>query len=195
MMMQLLESFISNERPATKDKSVDKSLEKPQEKPKKEEPKVEQPVKKEIQETPYKSEQQTPAQSKPSQAKEENVTEKHLEKASRILEEQKKEEKSGFALGDKGGKQQQPGYQGSQKQNREDDLIDTYGDDFEEEIEEDLPEDNHLLDSNDNANGQKDGAAQSLGGITVSQSMGVDPSVDSLALEDYDYIEPVERLM
>ena len=66
-----------------------------------------------------------------------------------------------------------------------------YGDDFEDEIEEDLPEDNHLLDSNDNAN---QGIAQSLGGITVSQSLGVDPSVDSLALEDYDHIEPVERL-
>ena len=32
-------------------------------------------------------------------------------------------------------------------------------------------------------------------GITVSQSLGVDPSVDSLALEDYDYVEPVNRLM
>lgn len=37
------------------------------------------------------------------------------------------------------------------------------------------------------------GIAES-GGITVSQSLGVDPSVDSLALEDYDHIEPVERL-
>lgn len=35
---------------------------------------------------------------------------------------------------------------------------------------------------------------ESAGGITVSQSLGVDPSVDSLALEDYDHIEPVERL-
>ena len=31
-------------------------------------------------------------------------------------------------------------------------------------------------------------------GITVSQSLGVDPSVDSLALEDYDHVEPVERI-
>jgi len=29
-------------------------------------------------------------------------------------------------------------------------------------------------------------------GITVSQSLGIDPSVDSLALEDYDLIEKVE---
>lgn len=36
--------------------------------------------------------------------------------------------------------------------------------------------------------------SESMGGITVSQSLGVDPSVDSLALEDYDYIEPVERV-
>jgi len=27
--------------------------------------------------------------------------------------------------------------------------------------------------------------------ITVSQSLGVDPSVDSLAIDDYDHIEPV----
>ena len=30
--------------------------------------------------------------------------------------------------------------------------------------------------------------------ITISQSLGVDPSVDSLALDDYDHIEPVERI-
>ena len=29
-------------------------------------------------------------------------------------------------------------------------------------------------------------------GITVSQSLGIDPSVDSLALDDYDHIETVE---
>lgn len=40
------------------------------------------------------------------------------------------------------------------KERKHDDIIDTYGDDFEEEIEEDIPEDNnnHLLDSNDNGN-------------------------------------------
>ena len=31
------------------------------------------------------------------------------------------------------------------------------------------------------------------GGFTGSASIGVDPSVDSLALEDYDYIEPIEK--
>ena len=35
--------------------------------------------------------------------------------------------------------------------------------------------------------------AESGGGITVSQSLGVDPSVDSLALDDYDHVEAVER--
>lgn len=29
--------------------------------------------------------------------------------------------------------------------------------------------------------------------MTGSASLGVDPSVDSLALEEYDYIEPVEK--
>jgi len=31
------------------------------------------------------------------------------------------------------------------------------------------------------------------GGFTASASLGIDPSVDSLALEEYDYIEPVEK--
>jgi len=71
--------------------------------------------------------------------------------------------------------------------------LDTYEDDFDNEIPEDFQEDNNLLESNDQMPG-----ARSLGnsgvGVTVSQSLGVDPSVDSLALEDYDHIEPVERL-
>ena len=29
-------------------------------------------------------------------------------------------------------------------------------------------------------------------GITVSQSLGIDPSVDSLRLEQYDHVEDVE---
>lgn len=74
-----------------------------------------------------------------------------------------------------------------------DDDIDNYDEDFDDDIEEDLPEG-----QNDEAY-EQDGVARSTNiggsgqGITVSQSLGVDPSVDSLALEDYDYIEPVER--
>jgi len=66
---------------------------------------------------------------------------------------------------------------------------DQYDDDFDD-IEEDLPvdevqpDDIHIT-----------GIGASGQGITVSQSLGVDPSVDSLALEDYDHVEPVERLM
>lgn len=98
-----------------------------------------------------------------------------------MLEEQKKEEKSGY----RAEVQKMPEQQRYQEH---DDLMDNYGDDFDEDIEEDLPEVDHLLESNDNP--QK----ESMGGITVSQSLGVDPSVDSLALEDYDHIEPVERI-
>lgn len=71
----------------------------------------------------------------------------------------------------------------------EENFGDNYDDDFDD-IEEDLPdeeiqpEDIHIQ-----------GVGASGNGITVSQSLGVDPSVDSLALEDYDHVEPVERLM
>jgi hypothetical protein len=99
-----------------------------------------------------------------------------LDKANKMVEEVSREEKTGYQL---------------PKQKQE--IIDTYGEDeFEEDIEEELPEDNHLLDSNDNYRNQA--ITESAGGITVSQSLGVDPSVDSLALDDYDHIEPVERL-
>jgi hypothetical protein len=96
-----------------------------------------------------------------------------------MLEEQKKEDKMGF---------QMPSY-GKQATDNED-----YNDDFEEEIDEELPEDNYNDDDGFGGGSGKHGAGQSDVGITVSQSLGVDPSVDSLALEDYDHIEPVERL-
>ena len=68
------------------------------------------------------------------------------------------------------------------------DIEEHYEDDFDE-IDEDLPQD-------DLSDDRFHGAAK-IGeshGITVSQSLGIDPSVDSLALEDYDHIEPVEKL-
>lgn len=105
-----------------------------------------------------------------------------------MLEEQKREEKSGYRA-------EIPSYNqpAKQKSKKEDDIIDTYGDDFEEEIEEDIPEVDGLAESNENVGAHKN-ITESVGGITVSQSLGVDPSVDSLALEDYDHIEPVERI-
>ena len=63
-----------------------------------------------------------------------------------------------------------------------------YDDDFEYDIEEELP-------AEDEQPASARHVETSGQGITVSQSLGVDPSVDSLALEDYDHVEPVERLM
>jgi len=62
----------------------------------------------------------------------------------------------------------------------------------EEEIDEDLPVQDDL-----EASGDRLASVAKIGeshGITVSQSLGIDPSVDSLALEDYDHIEPVELI-
>jgi hypothetical protein len=92
-------------------------------------------------------------------------------------------------------------------------FADNYNDDFDdEEIMEDIPADgghddtDNILNSGNNFGdrpsnnllGQQQHRStiisESAGGITVSQSLGVDPSVDSLALEDYDHIEPVERV-
>lgn len=79
-----------------------------------------------------------------------------------MLEEQKREEKLGYQFGNDNNKSGKYSRDNSKK---EDDIIDTYGDDFDEEIEEDLPEDNHLLDSND---GNHKNITESAGGITVS---------------------------
>lgn len=68
--------------------------------------------------------------------------------------------------------------------------IDNYDDDFEDQIDEEIERDDII------ENSQIMGQSKNFDShaITVSQSLGIDPSVDSLALEDYDHIEPVEKL-
>jgi hypothetical protein len=62
-------------------------------------------------------------------------------------------------------------------------LEDDYDDDFEDDIAEDLPvEDFDLYDHK-----EKDNFAAS--GASASASMGMDPSVTSLDIEGYDYVE------
>ena len=58
-----------------------------------------------------------------------------------------------------------------------------------DDIEEDIPtdRDKDFLGHNLVSNIERSGA-----GITVSQSLGIDPSVDSLALDEYDHIEVVD---
>lgn len=99
---------------------------------------------------------------------------------------------------------------GGVKQENSNDFAGDYRDDFEdddiqEEIQSNQDDTDNLAGSGNNyvggqnANNQTNPhrstfISESMGGITVSQSLGVDPSVDSLALEDYDHIEPVERV-
>lgn len=143
--------------------------------------------------------------------------ERHLEIASQMLEEQSQEERSGFraeiphkssSVSDQ--KSPSPVAPPSRQNNigkeKSNEFADNYNDDFdEEEIVEDIPADGVFHDDTDNLLGSANNygerpphrstiITESAGGITVSQSLGVDPSVDSLALEDYDHIEPVERV-
>lgn len=83
---------------------------------------------------------------------------------------------------------------GVSKEKPSDDIGDNYDDDFDDDIEEDLPAEQNDYDDADLNARSANNVAGSGQGITVSQSLGVDPSVDSLALEDYDHVEPVERL-
>ena len=69
----------------------------------------------------------------------------------------------------------------------ESDIKEEYEQDFEE-IEEDLP--SEKLEESENFKEANRGNNPT---ITMSGSLGVDPSVDSIALEEYDHVEPVER--
>lgn len=69
----------------------------------------------------------------------------------------------------------------------------TFGDEVDDDIEEDIQTDR---DEQAQIEGARIGVGLTEsggnnygGGITVSQSLGVDPSVDSLALDEYDHIE------
>ena len=59
-----------------------------------------------------------------------------------------------------------------------------FDDEVEEEIEEDIESDRYE-DKNVESSGKNYG-------ITVSQSLGIDKSVDSLELDEYDHIEYVD---
>ena len=71
-------------------------------------------------------------------------------------------------------------------------------DDDDDDDDEDIIEEDIQTDRDDNLlGGNRAGIGNGLGesaqghAITVSQSLGVDPSVDSLAIEEFDHIEQV----
>lgn len=146
------------------------------------------------------------------------TTDKHLEKATSLLDELSREERSGYKAEiaglknnvDKIANEPSPDRSDKAPAPGKDDIGtkvepvkrttsqledgDNYdGDDFEEEIDEDLPEDDLGLDISGDRMQSMANKIEASHGITVSQSLGIDPSVDSLALEAYDLIEPVER--
>eukprot|EP01022_Parablepharisma_sp_SALTPOND_P000762 TRINITY_DN105011_c1_g1_i1.p1 TRINITY_DN105011_c1_g1~~TRINITY_DN105011_c1_g1_i1.p1 ORF type:complete len:366 (-),score=78.31 TRINITY_DN105011_c1_g1_i1:139-1236(-) len=63
---------------------------------------------------------------------------------------------------------------------------------YNREIEEDIVESDREENTIEEPPGKR--AFTESGGLTGSVSIGLDPSVDSLALEDYDYIEPIEKV-
>ena len=65
--------------------------------------------------------------------------------------------------------------------------------DHDEEDEDQIEEDIQTEREKESAyEGKIESSLGHQAGITVSQSLGIDPSVDSLALDDYDHIEVVE---
>ncbi len=101
-----------------------------------------------------------------------------MQKAQKQLNDFEEEQNKGYNMRVKGpGKQSKSHYEVFKE--------DVDGDDIEEDIQSE--------ERNDNQN--KLGADSESGrgfGITVSQSLGIDKSVDSLAIDEYDHIEEVE---
>ena len=71
-------------------------------------------------------------------------------------------------------------------------LVDDYEDEF---IDEEIQSEYDNFNNGSNTNRLAESIENSARGgfaVTVSQSLGIDKSVDSLALDDYDHIEFVE---
>ena len=106
------------------------------------------------------------------------------------MDEYENEERDGFKVEVKKPKQK-PMPTSSGKKNRK--AFQKFGhsdavggeDDIEEDIQTDREGDQRPDALIESSQGHK-------AGITVSQSLGIDPSVDSLALDEYDHIEVVE---
>ena len=136
----------------------------------------------------------------PKFSNDQKKTDANLAKGADLLAELERENESGFQLDDDKFGNKKSGLAGLSagldKKSSDEAIGDNYDDDFDDEIEEDLPDQHDDLQIEDEAaaRNQPAMASGSGHGITVSQSLGVDPSVDSLALEDYDYTEPVERI-
>lgn len=85
-------------------------------------------------------------------------------------------------------KEEKPKASPQPKSSKKDD--NEYDDDFDDDIiEEMLPEDNNLGDNDDDKMFTESGNA-----FTGSQSMGMDPSVNTLAMDEYDHVEEVVRI-
>jgi len=107
-----------------------------------------------------------------------------MAKAASLLDDFQAEQKQGFSLqGQKPNRKAIPQAQ-IQARGSEPEIDEDF--DYEDDIKEELPD--QALESI----GKSDYVAGSMG-IGVSQSMGIDPSVDSLALDEYDHVEYVER--
>ena len=98
-------------------------------------------------------------------------------KAQKLLKDHEDEENKGFKM--KGPHGRKPHYEAY----KEDD------DDIEEEIHSD---DNDRHGGNKAGSGGGESSSARGFGITVSQSLGIDKSVDSMAIDEYDHIEDIE---
>jgi FGFR1 oncogene partner len=72
---------------------------------------------------------------------------------------------------------------------KKDDESNEYDDDFDDDIEENLPVEDLDDDRDENKLFTESGNA-----FTGSQSMGMDPSVNTLAMDEYDHVEEVVRI-
>ena len=115
--------------------------------------------------------------------------------AEKYLDDFDNEQKEGFKVEvqrQKPGKQQQTS--SGKKKSKFNKNVNHMGnvDDVDEIIEEEIHSDRDKDLLGANLMNNIEGSHGHTAGITVSQSLGIDPSVDSLALDEYDHIEVVE---
>ena len=116
--------------------------------------------------------------------------------AEKHLKDFYQEEAEGFKIeANKGSKTKPNAAGGKAKEKKGGFKVNIHGMNHDDDFDDDIIEEDIQTDRDEQANLLNPGIAgqgPQQYGITVSGSLGIDPSVDSLAIEDFDYVEQVQ---
>ena len=101
------------------------------------------------------------------------------------MKEQEKEDKEGIKV------KVNVGNANNSKDSKSNKNAYDWGDEYEDDIAEDIQSEED--EKNNKVLNLLESAGGGQFGVTVSQSLGIDKSVDSLALDEYDHVEFIEK--